>query len=370
MKNIFAVLIVYFLSSSLLYSSEKVTIAFMDRGRTSSWRHLILEETIKMTLLDYEKVLKKRNIKIDLKKFFVPRYKNILVPEITQKAIESNAVVAIGHDLSSHALLAAPKIEKSNLSLISPYATSSKLKFSKNIYQTAGSNNERAQALSHYIQNVKKVKSLVAIVSWNDPYSKNYFHDFEKYFSGSIKLHKVLKDKIYFDKLNLPKKNKHFLLVTFPMQTAILIKKINNINENAIYFGPDSWGETNDHKEQITPITHNLSFTGLTLRKYTKHYSSKEETYFKERIKKRTNGKYSVLAALYYDSFRFVLESIIKVHPFINRNKLNQYMSSNPYFKGILGPICFRPSKCSQNLTYHIIKLDGTGFSYYEKLKL
>jgi ABC-type branched-subunit amino acid transport system substrate-binding protein len=371
MKNTPVYLFVILSLAISLGHCQTIEIAFFDRGRTADWRQEIINKALDAAIEKYQAELKKAELEIKIKNYTVPRGDVTQVLEVTSAAVKSLAVVAIGHDLSRHASLATQTLEGSDLLLISPFATATSLTNSKNIFLTAGTNRETAQAIEAFINTQFNQGQTLFIVPWNDPYSKDFYDDFSVSFKEKGTLIKILKEETNFQKLAEENKNYHkIILLTYPMQTASLIRSFNQSNKDAIFFGPDSWGETNDSKEQITPITNGLKFKAYTLRKYSKHRMSEGEAAFSKELSQKTQGNYSVVAALYFDSMSYIIENLLRIGKNADRKNFTSYARKNNHYSGISGDICFIPERCRLKAPFHIIQLDGTGFKYHDSILL
>ncbi|MBF0106349.1 MAG: ABC transporter substrate-binding protein [Deltaproteobacteria bacterium] len=350
-----------------------ISIGFIDNEvkpgiHNMPYRDKLVNAALSMAEKDWRLKSGKKYYNIQIKKYFFGE-KLIDARRALDEAIKGETVAGLGLATSGHASIAAPLLKGTDYTVISPCASANPLRaYYPNLLLLSDTTVVEGRALAIFIDEHLQAKRPLAVVAWNDPYSRGLFESMPELSKSKFKLIKVLDDTK--DLARVAGEVVEYgpdvvFLPLFGVFSGHLVREITQKGFKGIFAGGESWGETNGKAFQL--ITQNLEFTAFEVRYPSRYYLSPRQKLFSKRLSDEYGVTFSPLAMNIYDGLLFLFESINSIPDNLTRKKLQKVLTLAPLIKGhINDTICLRDDFCTER-RYSIIKADKNGFVPYKQ---
>jgi branched-chain amino acid transport system substrate-binding protein len=295
----------------------------------------------------------KNGIDLAFKEMNDPDIKIKLIVEDTQstpleaakginKLITSDRVsVVIAEVISSNAIAAASIAEKAKVPIISPAATNDAVTLGKKyIFRTCFIDSFQGVVMANFASKNLNGKTAIILEDSDSDYSKglsdNFASTFEK--SGG-KILKILKysqkDTTFTAQLGDVRKIKPDVVFIpgFHQQVGVILREAKDLQIKSKLLGGDGW-----FTPELRAIAKGAEIGGYTSTHYATESHEPKVKSFVDSYFKRYNASPSAHAALGYDSFNIVYQSIKKIKS-DNSEKITEALSKVKDFNGITGSI-------------------------------
>lgn len=369
--RIFFYFILIFLSTNS-YSLERIKIGIIAEKKI---KHLaanyfpeISQDALNLLIEEYKEKFLSKGIIIELE-YFQLNKDAISAVSATRKAINSDIVAAVGLPISKYALVGGKILKKSNLTVIAPYASSSKLiNYQPNLLLTSLFGGDISKYLEKYITKDLKTKKVVLnIVTWDRNYSKTLYQSFsESYKSKNTLVKTTEKNPDLKGILNTYNKHKPDVIFVpnFPVANVKIIKMLVNNGFKGNFVAPATWGDSS--YSNFDKLMGGFKYNGYTLRSRTQYSISRKESEFRNRLTSIYNKEYSVLAANYYESLKFILDRMLAVKGKVTRGKLNKLLLEKPSTDTMFGKVCFIKGKRCDGEKINVVKVVEGKWSFHK----
>lgn len=314
-----------------------------------------------LALKEMQGRLKRANVEVELN-YHPFKFGPISPFETLKKITQTDAIGAVGFQTSDEVMKAAPAIAGSDFIAVSPYASASKiLNLAPNYLSLTANSGEQAKLIEHFINHDLHGLRTAAIVAWDSPFSKDFYESLSDNFKTRITLFKVWDSLADFeDRVGeiIKLKPDVVLLPNFPVNSASVIKILSKAGLHPVFIGPDSWGENSD--QRFGKIVAGEKFTGYTFRQFSILRPGSEVKHFAEQLRQR-GATYSVVAGLYHDATRYLLELIANSQKPITRAGLLQLSKTTRTVTGVMGRNCISKAVC-KGRKYVILRATDKGF--------
>lgn len=350
-----------------------VRIGFIDNIPTPSihnmpYRASLIDAAITMAQKDWEASSEQKRYN-----FEIVHYKygdsTIEALDVVRQALNGDTVAAIGLTTSEYAAVAAPLLQGTSYTVISPYASAhSLMRYHPNLLLMDDPTTVEAKAITQFIEDELRPKKPLAIVAWDSIYSKDLYMALPKTLQQKFHLIKVLNDSKNLEKISLQVmqyKPDLIFLPLFGIFAGHLIKEMTSAGYQGIFVGGQSWGETNGKAFQT--ITQGVDFLGYEVRIPSRHFLSSEQKKFAERFEREFQVVFSPLAANIYDSLFFLFNRINRLKETPSREIVQKLIQQERSFTGTMGKVCLFDEWCDTR-TYSVLKVDGKGFQPYQQI--
>lgn len=341
--------------------SELSTISFNPFGG-------YFKDAIELAIEDNKSILEKAKIKIQLQEFDYGT-NDLNVIKKVKEAAASKVVAVIGYNYSSNALLAAPVHTQEKLPMISPSATANRLgTFGKYVHLGSFNNEFMAMTLAKIAIKVLKKKRVLILTAVNCAYCVdlgNTFSDEMKKLGGEIiKNISVIQEDPDFSQIAKEVKNLSFDVVFIPNQELTAARLISSMIEAGIdkpFLGADGWG---NEGSEFFRVLKGKRFTGYSVTHWHPKLNTKKSIKFVDDYLKKYQKLPNDTSVLAYDSMSLLIKALVQTKN-INREKLNDTLSSLKYFEGVTGQFVLEANKAPRK-DIIILKTTDTGFAIHK----
>lgn len=341
--------------------SELSTISFNPFGG-------YFKDAIELAIEDNKSILDKAKIKIQLQEFDYGT-NDLNVIKKVKEAAASKVVAVIGYNYSSNALLAAPVHTQEKLPMISPSATANRLgTFGKYVHLGSFNNEFMAMTLAKIAIKVLKKKRVLILTAVNCAYCVdlgNTFSDEMKKLGGEIiKNVSVIQEDPDFSQIAKEVKNLSFDVVFIPNQELTAARLISSMIEAGIdkpFLGADGWG---NEGSEFFRVLKGKRFTGYSVTHWHPKLNTKKSIKFVDDYLRKYQKLPNDTSVLAYDSMSLLIKALTQTKN-INREKLNDTLSSLKYFEGVTGQFVLEANKAPRK-DIIILKTTDTGFAIHK----
>lgn len=341
--------------------SELSTISFNPFGG-------YFKDAIELAIQDNKSILEKAKIKIQLQEFDYGT-NDLNVIKKVKEAAASKVVAVIGYNYSSNALLAAPVHTQEQLPMISPSATANRLgTFGKYVHLGSFNNEFMAMTLAKITIRVLKKKRVLVLTAVNCAYCVdlgNTFSDEMKKLGGEIvKNVSIIQEDPDFSQIAKEVKNLSFDVVFIPNQELTAARLISSMIEAGIdkpFLGADGWG---NEGSEFFRVLKGKSFTGYSVTHWHPKLNTKKSIKFVDDYLKKYQKLPNDTSVLAYDSMSLLIKALTLTKN-INREKLNDTLSSLKNFEGVTGRFVLQANKAPKK-DIIILKTTDTGFAIHK----
>jgi branched-chain amino acid transport system substrate-binding protein len=258
------------------------------------------------------------------------------------KLITSDKVsVVIAEVISSNAIAAASIAEKARIPILSPAATNDAVTLGKKyIFRACFIDSFQGVVMANFASKNLNAKTAIILEDSDSDYSKglsdNFIRTFEK---AGGKIMKTLKysqkDTTYTAQLGDVRKLKPDVLFIpgFHQQVGVILREAKDLQIKSKMLGGDGW-----FTPELRSIAKGAEIGGYTSTHYSTDSDEPKVKSFVEAYTKKYKSKPSAHAALGYDSFNIVMQSIQKVKSG-ESEKITDALSKVKDFPGITGSI-------------------------------
>ena len=304
-------------------------------------RRRIIEAAMQMALTDRAPDLAKVGLRLTIEQNDIYQAPDSAAKAVT-KSIEGKSIAAIGLPTSYYAEHGGIALQGSELTVISPFATSSKLvRFSKNLLLLMPPNNQSAKAFGQVVREELKARSVAIVVPWDNAFSQDFYTELPESLREKSTLIKVLDDQQNLDSVTrkiTELKPDVVVLTSFPAFTGKLMRSIHEQGFRGVFVGPSSWGEGDG--KPLHALTKDLPIRSMTLRETSEYFVTEAQQKFVARFNQTTGLTFSSEAGLYYDAANLVIDRVTSVGNQVSREKLTQALRSDPQRCGIFSNVC------------------------------
>lgn len=341
--------------------SELSTISFNPFGG-------YFKDAIELAIEDNKSILERSKIKIQLQEFDYGT-NDLNVIKKVKEAAASKVIAVIGYNYSSNALLAAPVHTQEKLPMISPSATANRLgTFGKYVHLGSFNNEFMAMTLAKIAINVLKKKKVLILTAVNCAYCVdlgNTFSDEMKKLGGEIvKNVSVIQEDPDFSQIAKEVKKLSFDVVFIPNQELTAARLISSMIEAGIdkpFLGADGWG---NEGSEFFRVLKGKRFTGYSVTHWHPKLNTKKSVKFVDDYLKKYQKLPNDTSVLAYDSMSLLIKALTQTKN-INREKLNDTLSSMKNFEGVTGRFVLEANKAPRK-DIIILKTTDTGFAIHK----
>lgn len=358
--------------------AKKVSIGIIfehrKQGMVNSNFNSFVELALKQALDENSSKLKEIGIEISTINFEHTE-EPITAYSALQRAIDANTVASIGITRSKDAMVAAKLLKPNDYMLISPYATSTDLLSYSPHFLMLGSPGElQAKAIGRFLKEEIKPKRIASVIAWDRPYVRSIWDAMDPEFKEDSRLWKVLneiKNEKKIAKEIISYDPDVVFSPNFPITTAAIIRELVKLGFKGKIVGADGWDENKNAR--FYGLTKDIKFDGYAVRQYSKLNQSKMVLELQKKLSSHRpmipTDEFTIISALYYDSFKYLISLIIELGEKTSRKSLLDLAKKTPTYKGIVGKSCFFTIECT-GVEFSIIKF-GTGVpKFYKSIKI
>lgn len=289
-----------------------------------------------------------------------------------KKTLSGKSLVAVGLPTSYYAEHGGLSLKGTELAVISPFATSSKLeRHAPNLILLMPTNRYSATAFSSFVSSDIKPKNTVAIVPWDNAFSRDFYEEIPESMRASTKLIKILDDQQDLGTVTAQVDNLKpdvILLTSFPAFTGKIMRALHESGFRGTFVGPSSWGE--GEGKPLHALTKDLPIRAFTVRETSEYFTTSEQTAFVGRFNQVTGMTFSSEAGLYYDGANLAIDRILEVGKGVDRTSLYKALVRKPVRCGIFTNVCPKGNKATSFYTFHVVSLEGGKFSPHKELHI
>lgn len=286
-----------------------------------------------------------------------------------REALAGDTVAAIGLTTSEHAMIAAPLLQGTSYTVISPYASAhSLLPYRPNILLMDDPTTVEAQAIAQFVDSELRPTKPLAIVAWDSAYSKDLYAALPERLRRQFHLVKVLNDSKQLQPIItqvLQYQPDLIFLPVFGVFAGHLIRVIVAGGYHGVFVGGQSWGETNGKAFQL--ITQGVEFRGYEIRIPSRYFPTPRHQQFAARFEREFPMTFSPLVANLYDGLHFLFSRINTQTTPPTRRTVQALIKRERSFIGMMGKKCLFDEWCAPR-TYSVVAVDGGGFRPYTQI--
>ncbi|APJ03147.1 ABC transporter substrate-binding protein [Silvanigrella aquatica] len=258
------------------------------------------------------------------------------------KLITSDKVsVVIAEVISSNAIAAASISEKAKVPILSPAATNDDVTLGKKyVFRTCFIDSFQGVVMANFAAKNLNAKTAIILEDADSDYSKGLSNNFLSTFqSNGGKVLKNLKysqkDTSFTAQLGDVRKLKPDVVFIpgFHQQVGVILREAKDLQIKSKMLGGDGW-----FTPELRSIAKGAENGGYTSTHYSTDSDEPKVKAFVEAYKKKYKTSPSAHAALGYDSFKIIVESIHKVKS-SDSQKITEALSKVKDFPGITGSI-------------------------------
>ena len=260
---------------------------------------------------------------------------------INKLIISDRVSVVIAEVISSNAIAAASIAEKAKIPIISPAATNDSVTLGKKyIFRTCFIDSFQGVVMANFASKNLSAKTAIILEDSDSDYSKGLSDNFSATFTKEGgKILKTLKysqkDTTFTAQLGDVRKMKPDVVFIpgFHQQVGVILREAKDLQINSKMLGGDGW-----FTPELRTIAKGAEIGGFTSTHYSTESQEPKVKFFVDSYFKRYKAKPSAHAALGYDSFNIILQSLQKIKS-DNSEKITESLSRVKDFNGITGSI-------------------------------
>ncbi len=289
---------------------------------------------------------------------------------VTQKLFSNGCVAMVGPNASRNAIPSATIAEASRLLMISPWSTNPKLTENKKfVYRACFTDDFQGVVVAAFVYGKLNIKKAAVLFDVASEYNKGIGEVFKKEFvkiGGEVVAFESYStgDKDFTAQLSKIKAAvpEILFLPNYYNEVPLQIQQARQQGYSGTIVGSDSWGS-----EEILTLGKDL-LEGLY---FTTHYASDMAT---EKAKKfisdyesRYGAKPDDVAALTYDSFGMLFESIKKASS-KSPDKIREQLANLSQYIGVTGTMQFTAGSGSPRKSAVVIQIKNNRFTYFDSV--
>lgn len=289
---------------------------------------------------------------------------------VAQKFVSSRMVAMVGPNASRNAIPAAVVAESNRLLMISPWSTNPKLTEGKtHIFRACFTDDFQGVVVSAFV--IKKLNLHAAAVLFDmaSEYNKGIAEVFKAEFTkagGTIGAFESYStgDKDFSAQLSKIKASgaEVLFLPNYYNEVPLQIQQARQQGFTGAIVGSDSWGS-----EEILKLGKDIMNGCFFTTHYAPDIATEKAKKFIADYQARYGSKPDDVAALTYDSFGMLLESIRKAAS-KDPDKVLAQLSTLSEFTGVTGTMKFTPGSGSPSKSAVVIQIKDNAFTYYDSI--
>ena len=348
----------------------KVAIVVRESAKktTVSSNHQISLKTTQLALNERKEELSKKGYKLEIHDFYYKEDKLSgfhIAKELELKGFD----VVIGFQASESALSAAKAIAGSTLTILSPFATTTKLiPHSKNVVQLAGNNGLIAKDFGKFIRNNFGNKKILIVASWDNSYTRDFSENLGIKDLQSVETVKVLEHKLDLSKaLSVLQTFDPDIVINenYPYISGSIVQSFSKAGFKGTFISADAWGEGTDSR--FMKLVKDSDFKGLIYRKYSRFNPNPQIRSLSKRLDFVSRAQLPISSCLFYDSANLFVDTILKIpSASYSRGELQHKLTNMKKYQGIAGEHCLTTNECAAS-GYHKISVNSSGYKLLER---
>ncbi|MEI8027917.1 MAG: ABC transporter substrate-binding protein [Pseudomonadota bacterium] len=326
-------------------------------------RRRVIESALQLAVSDRSKELSDVGLRLTIEMNDLYQAPNSASAGVL-KAIAGNSLAGIGLPTSYYAEHGGATLDGSDLTIVSPFATSAMLeRFSRNLVLLMPTNRQSALAFGQEVQNDLRAKSVAIVVPWDNAFSKDFYEQLPAPLRDTSTLIKVLDDQQNLDTVSKKVVDLNpdvVVLASFPAFTGKLIRSIYEKGYRGTFAGPSSWGE--GEGKPLHALTKDLPIKAVLVREASEYFSTPEQSRFAERFNSVSGMAFSSEAGLYYDAANLVIDRIVQLGSKVSRASLTDAIRKEKKRCGIFSNVCKKGTQ-SKSIPFYVVTYERGKFS-------
>lgn len=351
-----------------LHKVEIAYITFDDKLGMIKPTYPMIDTAVRIALNDRRSQLMRKGWDVSIRTYLLAE-EPIKVRDTMKLILGGPTIGGVGLSVSAYATIGGPVIKDTDYTVVSPFATATKLlKYAPNLLLLSDPNTGVSSALEKFLNENFSGKKVVSIVTWNRSYNKDLYQSMSDKFKKESRLIKLVSTNYDISAIADEALNGNpevIFIPNFADISAVIIKEFTNRGYKGIFVSGDTWGETQGNAFQ--KLTQGLNFVAYTIRQYSRYDLPEKSQKLQKRLERLSEEKFNIVPILFYDSMSYLLERLLEIQGVPTRSALQAAILNNQIHEGIVGKSCLISEKCVDR-KYKVLRVDGEGYHFFSDI--